>query len=207
MSDSMSNHLHLILVSQSPRRIRFLNKWGFEFFTCPVKISEKLSKNMSLDLAIQDIARRKSKALKDSGYLKNRHNYLLLSADTLVVLQNCTLGKPRSKKEAIDFLQRLSGSIHAVKTGLCLWDHLNRVVTGIETTKVHFKPLSLEEIVSYVKTGDCLDKAGAYGIQSVKDSFIDRIEGSMNNMMGLSRNLLEKLLKENNWNVKRKFSS
>ena len=158
---------------------------------------------MSLDLAIQDIARQKSKALKSSDYLKNQHSYLLLSADTLVVLQNCTLGKPRSKKEAIEFLKKLSGRMHEVKTGVCLWDHLDRVVTGIETTKVYFKRLSLEKIISYVETGDGLDKAGAYGIQSVKDSFVDRIEGSIDNVMGLSRDLLERLLKENNWNVKK----
>ena len=164
--------------------MNLLNKWGFKFSKCPVKISEKLSKNMSLDLAIQDIARRKSKALKDSDYLKNQHNYLLLSADTLVVIQNCTLGKPRSKKEAIEFLQRLSGCMHEVKTGICLRDHLEKVAIGIETTKVYFKPLSLEEITSYVETGDGLDKAGAYGIQSVKDSFIDRIEGSVDNIDG-----------------------
>ena len=183
--------------------MNLLNKWGFKFSKCPVKISEKLSKNMSLDLAIQDIARRKSKALKNSDYLKNQHNYLLLSADTLVVIQNCTLGKPRSKKEAIEFLQRLSGCMHEVKTGICLQDHLESVAIGIETTKVYFKPLSLEEITSYVETGDGLDKAGAYGIQSVKDSFIDRIEGSVDNMMGLSRKLLETLLKENAWNVEK----
>ena len=203
MSDAKPNYLHLILVSQSPRRIKFLNKWGFKFSTCPVKISEKLSENMSLDLAIQDIARRKSKALKNSGYLKNQHDYLLLSADTLVVLQNCPLGKPRSKKEAADFLKRLSGSVHEVKTGICLWDHLDRIVTGIETTKVCFKRLSLEQINSYVETGDGFDKAGAYGIQSVNDRFVDHIEGSIDNMMGLSRNLLERLLKKNNWNIER----
>ena len=61
---------------------------------------------MSLDLAIQDIARQKSRALKSSDYLKNQYNYLLLSADTLVVIQNCTLGKPRSKKEAVEFLTK-----------------------------------------------------------------------------------------------------
>ena len=158
---------------------------------------------MSLDLAIQNIARRKSKAFRNSDYLKNWHNYLLLSADTLVVLQSCTLGKPKSKKEAIEFLKRLSGCMHEVKTGICLWDHLDRVATGIETTKVYFKKLSLEQMISYVETGDGLDKAGAYGIQSVRESFVDRIEGSIDNIMGLSQNLLERLLKDNHWNVKK----
>ena len=203
MFNSKPHCLYLILGSQSPRRAAFLNKWGFKFYKYPIKISEKLNKNMNLDCGIQEIARQKLEALRASHHLKNHKNYLLLSADTLVVFRGYTLGKPRSKKEAVAFLKKLSGCMHEVKTGICLWDHLDKVVTGIETTKVHFKKLNLKDIVSYVETGDSLDKAGAYGIQSVRDRFVSRIEGSIDNAIGLPRNLLETLLKENNWNVER----
>lgn len=203
MFDSKPHCLRLILVSQSPRRVALLNKWGFKFYKYPIKISEKLNENMNLDCGIQEIARQKSEALKVSRRLKSQKNYLLLSADTLVVFQGYALGKPRSKKEAIVFLQKLSGYMHEVKTGLCLWDHLDKVVTGVETTKVYFKKLRLKDIISYVETGDGLDKAGAYGVQSVKDRFISHIEGSIDNVIGLPRNLLETLLKENGWSVER----
>ncbi len=193
----------LILVSQSPRRMELLHRWGFQFHKIPIKISEKLNKNISLDCGIQEIARQKSQALKASGQLKDFSDYLLLSADTLVVVEGCVLGKPQSQNEAVTFLKKLSGRGHEVKTGICLWDSTNRVVTGLETSRVYFKELSLDKIMSYIETGDSLDKAGGYGIQSefVKKHFVDHIEGDINNIMGLPRNLLERLLTENHWQL------
>lgn len=193
--------LHLILVSQSPRRKTLLKKWGFQFENQPVHTKEDLNTNLDLDSAIQDIAQKKSQALKASGYLKNKKNYLLLSADTLVVVRGCVFGKPKSKQEAIAFLKKLSGQTHEVKTGLCLWDYTDKKATDIETTKISFKPLDIQDICSYIETGDPMDKAGAYGIQSVKDKFVSSMEGAMDNVLGLPYQLFKTLLKENAWHV------
>lgn len=197
----------LILASASPRRKELLEKAHFDFQVIPVKISETLNKNLTLDEQIQDLARRKAQALVESSNIWKGQGFLVLSADTLVVLGDRVLGKPENAAEAEKFLSILSGQTHLVKTAVCLWDFdEDRVVTQIETTEVTFHDLTLNAIKQYVATGDPLDKAGAYGIQGRGKLFVDKMFGSFDNVMGLPIAVVERLLKENDWVVARKTS-
>jgi septum formation protein len=194
----------LILASSSPRRKELLEKAGFRFQVIPVKVSETLDKNLTLDAQIQDLARRKAQALVESANLPKGQSFLILSADTVVVLGATVFGKPESVAEAEEFLSRLSGQTHLVKTAICLWNYdQDRVVTAIDTAEVTFHELPLNTIRQYVATGDSMDKAGAYGIQSQGRLFVKDLVGSFDNVMGLPIALVERLLKENDWHIAR----
>ena len=195
---------NLILASKSPRRCDLLKNHGFKFQVLPLEISEILNKNLSLDDAVMDLAYQKGQALLSSGKLLNIENYLVLSGDTIVVVGDEVLGKPKNTEIAVEYLKKLSGITHSVKTSICLLDQLSgEVVKAIETSKITFRKLSDEEINEYVATGDPMDKAGAYGIQTLKKGYITDIDGSVENVMGLPVKLFERILLEKGWNVDR----
>ena len=197
----------LILASQSPRRKDLLEAAGYEFLVIPVKISETLDKNLNLDAQIQDLAKRKSEALADSGNLLKDKGFLLISADTVVVLGDEVLGKPANPRDAEEYLAKLSGQTHQVKTGVCFYDlDQDRAVTGIDTSHVTFFSLPMNAIREYVATGESLDKAGAYGIQGEARKFVREIQGSYSNVMGLPLELVERMMRENEWDVHRRKS-
>ena len=108
-----------------------------------------------------------------------------MSSDSVVILENQIIEKPGSRDEAVDFLQRMSGKMHEVITGVCLANKEKRVVFSGHT-KVFFQPLNMEEITYYLDTYKPYDKAGAYGIQDwIGWAKISKIEGSYSNVMGL----------------------
>ncbi len=110
----------------------------------------------------------------------------VLGADTVVVLGNKIMGKPKDSQEAKRFLRRLSGKTHRVITGFCLKNRtLNRSICQSVSTRVSFKTLSIEEISWYVQTGEPLDKAGAYAIQGKGAFCVKKISGSYTNVVGL----------------------
>jgi septum formation protein len=116
----------------------------------------------------------------------------VLAADTVVILDGNVLGKPADKAQATDFLRRLSGRAHEVRTAVALGliggssiGSGGRVLRAVSVSTVHFRPLSTAEIDHYVATGDPFDKAGGYGIQSFAGSFVERLEGSYTGVMGL----------------------
>ena len=192
----------LVLASQSPRRRELLEKAGFRFSVRSIKISENLDENLNLNEAIQDLARQKAGALIESGTLDLARPYLVLASDTLVILNGAVLGKPDSDVQAIDFLGRLSGNTHEVKTAVYLEDLVTRVaVSQIETSRVTFRILTPEEIRAYVATGEPMDKAGAYGIQGAGGNFIQNLVGNLDNVMGLPVDLLRRMLQEGGWKV------
>lgn len=133
-------------------------------------------------------------------------NILIIGADTVVAVDGQILGKPSDKEDAVRMLEKLSGRCHEVYTGVTLlyWDRgaeskpggqvLRRVFH--EVTKVYFYPMSAREITSYVASGDCMDKAGAYGIQGLCAKYIRRIEGDYNNVVGLPVARLYQEIKE-----------
>jgi septum formation protein len=107
------------------------------------------------------------------------------------------LGKPQDPEDAFRILKLLSGQTHEVKTAVCLIDNASGTeLSQIETTLVHFRELSNEEIWSYVQTGEPMDKAGAYGIQGEGRKFIDRFEGPFDNVVGLPMDMVQRMLKE-----------
>jgi len=200
----------LVLASQSPRRRFLLEKAGYQFHTLSIEISEKLKENLSLDEALQDLARQKSEALLESGKLLNLHDILLLSSDTVVVLDGEVIGKPKDLVEAENILGRMSGRTHKVKTAICLMElsasgqEVLTSVTALETSEVTFKAMSSSEITRYVQTQRPLDKAGAYGIQDLPEGVITHLKGNLDNVMGLPVKLVEELLTKNGWDVARR---
>ncbi|ADT84037.1 Maf-like protein [Thermococcus barophilus] len=166
-----------ILASQSPRRREILERFFENFKVVPSNADENVIEENPREKAIE-VARKKA------WEVYNRVGGTVVGADTIVVLENKVLGKPKNEKEAEKMLKLLSGKTHEVITGYCII-HEGKEITGFEVTKVKFRDLSEEEIEWYVSTGEPLDKAGAYAIQGKAAIFIEWIYGDFYNVVGL----------------------
>ena len=202
---SLSSTRRLVLASQSPRRKELLEQAGFQFTVLSIQISEIPNENLNLQDQIEDLALRKAEACLNSGKLLKGQGNLILASDTVVVLADQILGKPIDRPDNEQTLHKLSGQKHRVITGVCLLDQeTGRRTLGHSETEVEFRKLDSVEISAYVATGEGLDKAGGYGIQGAAGKFVSQISGPMDGVIGLPVALVEKLLKENGWNVDRK---
>jgi septum formation protein len=171
----------LVLASESPRRIQLLRSLGLTFDVIPSGIEEGDGPEKEPCALVEHRAQEKACAIS--------HRYpksWVLSADTIVVLGDTIFGKPASAEQAVAMLQQLSGQEHQVFSGFCLMrvDPTFRRV-GCVGTKVRFKQLSETEIHAYVKTGEPLDKAGAYAIQGMGAFLVESLQGSFTNVVGL----------------------
>ncbi len=194
----------LVLASQSPRRKDLLTMSGFDFKALPVNISETPDKNLSLDEQILTIAKDKAMACLDQNPNLKHTQSLILSADTMVILDNVPYGKPKDETEAHQYLNMLSNRGHQVKTGIFLLNCQNfEHVRELTTTDVYFRKLSLEEINTYIQSGEPMDKAGAYGIQGLGGTFISRYVGPFDNVVGLSIESFLRLLKTKGWEIEK----
>lgn len=192
----------LMLASQSPRRKDLLQNAGFKFAVVPIKVSEIPDKNLNVEEQILDIAGRKARVAFESLLQRETRPFIVLSADTEVVLEGATLGKPETTEEAVKTLMRLSGRSHQVMTAVWLIESsTTKAVSHLETTIVHFKKLTESDIRAYVATGDPMDKAGSYGIQSGAGHFVERIEGPMDNVVGLPVAAVKALLNQEGWTI------
>lgn len=173
--------MKLLLASQSPRRRQLLSELGYPMEVVKVEVEERIPVGMAADRVAEYLAR-----LKATAYPANIQNdEVLVTADTIVVLNGDILGKPANREEAIAMIGSLAGNSHKVYTGVCLRT-VKREVSFTECTTVHFSPLSDSEIMHYVDTFKPFDKAGAYGIQEwIGMIGISRIEGCYYNVMGL----------------------
>ncbi len=204
----MSRARTLILASESPRRKDLLARAGFSFHVFSVKVSENLEKNLTVDEQILAIARRKAEASLQVYKSLKSEPFLMLAADTMVVLDGEPLGKPENEDQAFEFLRRLSGRAHEVKTAVVLVE--GPVLPGedlkmrhsVETTQVHFRPMSEREIREYIMTGEPMDKAGAYGIQGLGGSFVEKFVGAYDNVVGLPMETVRRLLREGQWELR-----
>ncbi len=184
--------MNLILASASPRRAELLSQIGISFTIIKPALEEKPDlkrKPHEIALALaEDKARFVAQKL-DRG--------VVLAADTLVVFQGELMGKPVDIDDARRMLRLLSGSRHEVITGLVLLDAASGLVEkAYSKTTVWMKDLSEQEINDYVKGGEPLDKAGAYGIQGKAALFVDRIEGCYFNVVGLPLSLLYDMIQK-----------
>lgn len=173
---------NLILASASPRRRELLANSGLKFtlaekFNCPEEFSE--------ELAVEEVAAHLA-LRKSHAYPKElQQNDILLTADTVVIVDNTILGKPANREEAIKMLSTLSGRTHSVVTGVAL-RMTDRIHFFSVSSSVSFRELEEEEIIYYIDTFKPYDKAGAYGIQEwIGYVAIESIEGSFFNVMGL----------------------
>ncbi|MGN1011504.1 MAG: Maf family protein, partial [Clostridia bacterium] len=132
---------------------------------------------------------------KAMAVAKTAENAIIIAADTVVVLDDRILGKPKDEKEAKEMLQRLSGREHIVITGIGVVDTVSgRTLSATEQTIVYFHPLEEEEIDAYIASGECMDKAGSYGIQGKGSLLVRKIDGDYFNVMGLPLSKLYRLL-------------
>ena len=171
----------LILASGSPRRRELLERFGVPFEIIPAKGEERAPDGLAPDALVIALASAKAKEIADAP--ENREA-VILAADTVVELDGKILGKPHGEGGAREMLRSLSGRTHRVRTGLCVRKG-DRVLTHAECTSVIFRELSDAEIEAYVRTGEPMDKAGAYGVQGRGALLVRRIEGDYYNVMGL----------------------
>ncbi len=172
----------IFLASKSPRRIKFLKEMGLKFIIEPSKIDESLY--IDENLAPEEIA-KKIALEKARSIIKNKKEGIIIGADTIVVLNNEILGKPRDKKDAFRMLKKLSNSTHKVITGLAIININGKTIVDSETTLVTMRKINDEEIRSYVNSKEPLDAAGAYKIQEKGYKFIKKIDGDYENVIGL----------------------
>ncbi len=170
-----------VLASQSPRRKQLLNFLGlpFEVFHPSIEENHKGEKPISYAKKLAE-----EKALVASNNFKDK---IIISADTIVVLDGKILEKPKSPRDAVRMLNLLSGKTHIVYTAICIINQINnKKIIDYEKTLVTFRKLSRSEIKEYVESGSCMDKAGAYGIQDDLGAvFVKKINGCYYNIVGL----------------------
>lgn len=187
----------IILASASPRRRELLGQIGLAFEVRLSGVEEKVTA-VEPWAVVCELSAQKAEAVLEE---LTEEDVLVIGADTIVVLDGQILGKPSCEEEAAGMLKRLSGRTHEVYTGVTL---LRRTGAGgkaagergiseggilrktfYERTKVSFYPVTREEIALYVESGECMDKAGAYGVQGLFARYVKGIEGDYNNVVGL----------------------
>lgn len=178
----LPSHIRLILASQSPRRSQLLEMAGIPFIVKPVPIDEVWPDTLPAAEVAPYLAQQKAQA---ASMLLESPNDIILTADSVVILDGIIYGKPVNYDDGFRILSNLSGRTHQVITGVCLRS-LTREVVFADQAEVHFDPLTHEEIDFYLKRYQPYDKAGAYAIQEwIGLCKISKIEGSYANIMGL----------------------
>ena len=167
----------LILASNSPRRKELLSLITTDFTVRSADVDETLPEGISPENAVVCLSELKAKAVYNGVDT-------VLGADTVVVLDGEILGKPRDDDEAYSMLRALSGRKHLVYTGVTILNP-KKSNSFFRETEVYFNELSDEEIWDYIRTGECRDKAGAYGIQGYGSRFVSKINGDYFNVVGL----------------------
>ena len=170
--------MNLVLASKSPRRSEILKNAGIDFTIRVADADETIPAGTNPQDAVVFLAARKALAVERAEH------ETVLGADTIVVLNDKILGKPKDREDAFNMLRSLSGRVHSVFTGVCAVGN-GISLTFAEETKVEFYSLTDDEINEYLDTDEPYDKAGAYGIQGIASKFIRGIEGDYFNVVGL----------------------
>ncbi len=181
--------MKLILASRSPRRQELLRLFGIPFCVEVADIDESMDAARPAADEVARVSRRKASAVPHTA------EDVVIAADTIVVCEGKILGKPHSSDEAQRMLHLLSGRDHQVMTGVTVLRG-TREVCFTQITDLHFRELSDAEIMRYVKSGEPMDKAGAYGIQGGAALFCEKMNGDYYNVMGLPVCRLRQVLHE-----------
>lgn len=191
MLDNLKKY-NIILASKSPRRKELLEMLDIPF---EIKVKEGIDETYPADMPVIEVAEYIS-CLKGKAYASNiKENELVITADTIVILEEKIYGKPHSIEDAIDMLMQLQGRTHTVASGVCVATK-DKIVSFSTLTAVTFAPLTREEASWYVEKYRPLDKAGAYGIQEwIGCAAVAGIDGSFYNVMGLPVHQLYNVLK------------
>lgn len=183
---------NIVLASKSPRRQELLKGIGVEFSVLTKDVDESYSKNISVFDVAPFLSLKKAKAFEESEL---PGNYLVITADTIVVVDDKILGKPVDAEDATNMLRLISGKKHSVITGVSIRT-AERIKTFSVTSKVSFDVLDEDEIEYYVSEFKPFDKAGSYGIQEwIGYIGVNKVEGSYFNVMGLPTHKLYQMLK------------
>jgi len=194
------NKLKLILASGSPRRKQLLGYLNipFEIETADI---EEISDKESPEAQACDISEQKGRAVFEKV---EGDDFLIISSDTMVILEGEIYGKPSNRDEARVMLNKLSGKTHEVVTAVSFIESNGEAINFFDKTKVSFNKIDPELLEEYLDTNDSLDKAGAYGIQGASLTFISRLEGSYSNVVGFPLEKVIHELKENGYWTKLK---
>lgn len=179
--------MELILASQSPRRKELLGLFKIPFTVRCADIDESMDAAKAPFDEVARVSRAKAEAIA------REEDDVVIAADTIVVCDGQVLGKPADEADALRMLTMLSGREHQVMTGMTVM-HGQTVLSCTEVTDIRFRPLSRQEILAYIRTGEPMDKAGAYGIQGGAALFAERIAGDYFNVVGLPACRLRQLL-------------
>ena len=180
-----------MLASASPRRADLLRAAGYDFIIRPPAVDESIVPGESACAHVCRLADAKAAAAAAAAAPGD----VVLGADTVVVVDGLILGKPADDAEAAGMLRRISGRSHEVLTGVTLRRD-GRTRSAVARTVVHFTHLTEEDLAWYVASGEPRDKAGAYGVQGLASRFVERIEGSYANVVGLPVALVARLLRD-----------
>lgn len=201
MKNTGSNK-RIILASQSPRRHSLIKKIVSDFDVVKPDFDEKLDSKNYTDDAIKSLSLQKAMSVLSSNEITGTgicvsKNTFIISADTMVVMDNTIYGKPKDEPDAIRMLKELSGKRHFVVTAVTVLDSdSKKAFTDLVKTFVTFQDLPDKLIQDYVHNQKPLDKAGAYGIQEMGSEFIKCVEGDLENVIGLPTFKLKELLAE-----------
>ena len=177
--------MRLVLASASPRRAELLTLAGLAHEICPADVDETPRDGEPPEDYALRVARDKAAAVVSrQGALQGTEAPPVLAADTVVVADGWTMGKPADAREASEMLTALSGTVHKVHTAVVLHT-AGQVLAEVVTTRVRFVQLSPSEIDWYVRSGEPDGKAGAYAIQGLGSRFVEWIDGSWSNVVGL----------------------
>ena len=178
----------IVLASGSPRRQELLRRIGITDFTLRVpQVEEYYPENLSPEEIVTYISREKSLAVDSES------DEIVITADTMVFLDDARLGKPRDEAHALEMLTALQGRCHTVCTGVTVRQG-DRAVSDVQSTQVFFRSASRDELLAYIAGGEPMDKAGAYGVQGQGALLVERIDGDFFNVMGLPVVLLQRML-------------
>lgn len=182
--------MDVILASQSPRRRELLALLQIPFSVEVSGEKEIIPEDACPEQIVMALAEQKAQ------HVFLRHpNHCVIGADTIVVLDDHILGKPKTAAQAVEYLSALQGKNHYVLTGVCVKTP-HGSLTRYESTLVRFRPMTIDEITWYASTGDPMDKAGAYGVQGLACCFVDSVDGNFFNVVGLPLPLLYSMLLE-----------
>lgn len=181
----------IILASGSPRRRELLEKLGIPFDSMPSNVDENVE---LIDGDFKDYV-QKLAVKKGSAVADNKQDALIIAADTIVVFEGVVYPKPATVEQAEQFLKKFSGKTHSVFTGVCIKGKGKEIVFSVET-KVTFKELDESLLKAYVVSGDPMDKAGGYGIQTAGALLVEKIDGDYLNVVGLPLSKLVETLRQ-----------
>jgi len=187
------NLKYIVLASSSARRKEFLEKYNINFKIQKSNIKENIHYNVSPETTAMSLAFQKAINVAEN----TKKNSIVIAADTIIYFDNKILGKPKDKQDAKKMLLNLSGKEHYVYTGIAIVNSgTNEKKVDYSKTKVKFRNLTEDMIDNYLLQDEYKDKAGSYGIQGKGEIFVESIEGSYTNVVGLPIVKLDKLLKE-----------